>query len=456
MSFCRHHPATDGRWHCEDCELSFCDKCVHARHNQPIPACLHCGKQLEFRPTQSDVVPFWKRLNDFFLYPFQIGPMSVLGIAVLASILVPPGMFALGVSLFIVFLQFKYGFNVIASMAEGEFYAPSLGGTLFEGGYDLVYKQFAIVFLMLILPSIISTQISPLLGIPLGIFFLLVLPMSTIVLARERSLTAALNPVILVTSIYRIGWAYLLVYLYLLMMFGSSLTFGQLAYEYAGANAAQVITSASGYYFILVMYSLMGYMMYQYRHKLDLASASLETSVIPEPDREDPRVHVLLQQGEYERAMDLLANDWKSQKYPPTLIEKYVKIARFTGAWEHLRGSLSSILTELLKANSTVMMPRLLRDLYAVQPDFEIKNLQMAMQVAGAVRERGDSKLAVRLLQNQHKLTKHPEHQRKSLGLLADIMEQDLQKTDVAATLRKMAKSIKDPPARDRDGLSLI
>ena len=456
MSNCRHHPATNGPWYCEDCELQFCDRCVYARHNQPIPGCLHCGKQLEFRPTQSDVVPFWSRLNDFFLYPFQVGPMAVLGIAILASILVPPGFIAIGVSLFIVFLQFKYGFNVIAAMAEGEFQAPSLGETISGGGYDLVYKQFAIVFFMLILPGIVSTQLSPVLGVPLGIFFLLVLPMSTIVLARERSLSAALNPVILVTSVYRIGWAYLLVYLYLLIMFGSSLTFGELAYVYAGANAAQVITSASGYYFALVMYSLMGYMMYQYRHKLDAASTGLEMSVTPEPDREDPRVHVLLQQGDYQRAMDLLANDWKSKKYPPTLIEKYVKIARFTGAWDHLRESLSSILTELLKANSTVMIPRLLRDLIAAQPDFEIKNLQTAMQVAGAVRERGDSKLAVRLLQNQHKMTQHPEHQRKSLRLLADIMEQDLQKTDVAASLREMAKKIKDPPARDRDGLSLV
>ncbi len=109
-----------------------------------------------------------------------------------------------------------------------------------------------------------------------------------------------------------------------------------------------------------------------------------------------------------------------------------------------------------MKAKSTVMIPRLLRDLYAAQPDFEIKNLETAMQVAGAVRERGDSKLAVRVMQNQHKLTQHPEHQRKSLGLLADILEQDLQKTDVAATLREMAKNIKDPPARERDGLSLI
>ena len=33
------------------------------------------------------------------------------------------------------------------------------------------------------------------------------------------------------------------------MMFSCSLTFGQLAYEFAGMEAARVITSVSGYYF---------------------------------------------------------------------------------------------------------------------------------------------------------------------------------------------------------------
>jgi hypothetical protein len=240
------------------------------------------------------------------------------------------------------------------------------------------------------------------------------------------------------------------------MMFGCSIAFGQMAFDFAGGRAAQVITSASGYYFALVMYSLMGYMMYQYRHKLAIGSAGSEVSVAPEASGEDPRIHVLLQQGEYQRAMDLLSSDWKNHDYPPTMIEKYVKIARFSGAWEHLRGCLVSILAELLKAKSTVIMPRLLRDLLAVQPDLEIKNTTLALQVAGAVRERGDSKLAVRLLQNQHKLTKEPALQRESIGMLADILEVDLQKPEIAAKYRALRERIPARPASDGDGLTLV
>ena len=399
-------------------------------------------------------MPFWARLHDFFLYPFQVSPVALLALAIFVSVVLSPGWFAGIAGVFIVLLQIKYGFNVIAAMSEGEFEAPSLPATITEPGYSVVLKQFAMLAVMIITTSFVSVQLSPALGIPLGIFFVLVLPMSTIVLATEGSLRAALNPVILVTMVYRIGWPYLLVYLYLLMMFASSATFGQLAFEYFGAGAAQVITSASGYYFALVMYSLMGYMVYQYRHRLRVGSSIQDFSVGSDASAEDPRIHVLLQQGEYQRAMDLLVSDWKSRDYPPPQIEKYVKIARFCGAWDHVRGCLNPLLAQLLKANSTSMMPRLLRDLLAVQKDFEITNTALALQVAGAVRERGDSKLAARLLWNQHRLTKDAALQRESIGMLTEIVEADLQQPEIAAKCRAIREKLLNPSAPD-GGLSL-
>ena len=454
MSYCRHHPATNSRWHCTECELSFCDRCTYAPRAGTRPACLHCGEQLEFQPEGSDVVPFWQCLNVFFLYPFQLGPMALLGIAVFSGLLLSGGLLTGLLSIFVALLQIKYGFNVIAEMSEGEFRAPSLIQTITESGYSIVFKQFGVVMVMVALTGFVTVQLSPLLGIPLAIFFVLVLPMSTIVLANEHSLRAALDPIILAKTIYGIGWPYMLVYLYLLMMASSSAAFGSLAYQFFGLGVAQVITSASGYYFTLVMYALMGYMTYQYRHKLHFGMTTEDLSFTPDPNAEDPRVHVSLQQGEYRRAMDLLAGDWKEHRHPATAIDKYVKIARFSGAWDHVKKSLTSLLAELLKADSTQMIPRLLRDLLADDPEFEIGNPSLAVKVAGAVRERGDSKLAARLLMNQHKLTKDPEMQRRSIGALADILD-DLKKPEVAAHYRALRDKIKVRPEPGSDGLTL-
>jgi hypothetical protein len=410
---------------------------------------------LAFETAHGDAVPFWARLHDFFAYPFQIGPIALLGLAILVSFVFSPGLLAALAGIFIMLLQIKYGFNVIAAMSDGEFEAPSLPATITEPGYSVVIKQFAILAFMFITTAAVGAKLSPALGIPLGIFFVLVLPMSTIVLATQRSLRAALNPVILVTLIYRIGWPYLLVYLYLLMMFSCSITFGQLAFNYAGIEAAQIITSVSGYYFTLVMYSLMGYMVFQYRHRLQFGSSIDEFLVAPDPSGEDPRVHVLLQGGEYQQALDVLVNNWKGHDYPPTLIEKYIKVVRYCGAWEHLRRNLAPLLGALLKADRTSMIPRLLRDLLAAQPDFEITDTALALKVAGAVRERNDSKLAARLLWNQHKHTKDKALQKASIELLTEIVESDLQQPEIAAKCRALREKILNPPASNDGGLSL-
>ena len=456
MSYCRHHPATLSRWNCAECELTFCDQCIYVQKAHSQPGCLHCTDPLEFQPSSGDVVPFWSRLNDFFAYPFQTGPIALFGLSVAISMFLSTGFFGILAALFITLLQIKYGFNVIAGMSEGEFQAPSLPATITESNYNIVFKQFGVVVVMFFVTFQVGSTFGSILAVPLAVFFFLALPMSMIILATERSLRAALNPVTLATSIYRIGWPYLLVYLYLLMMISCSATFGQMTYEFAGVGAARAITSASGYYFALVMYSLMGYMAYQYRHRLPFGVGALELPDAPEASGEDPRIHVLLQQGNYSRALDLLASGWKSHPQQSVMIEKYVKIARFTEAWQHVRNNLPSLLVGLIKAERAQIVPALLRDLLTADPKFEIDDTMLALKVVDAVRERGDSKLAVRLLQNQHKLSKDPKLQRESIGKLADVLEDDLQRPDLAAKYRALRDKISSGPARDEGGLSLI
>ncbi|MEJ2330090.1 MAG: hypothetical protein P8Z33_09540 [Gammaproteobacteria bacterium] len=48
------------------------------------------------------------------MYPFQAGPIALLGLAIVVSYVLPPGLLAALAGIFIVLLQIKYGFNVIA------------------------------------------------------------------------------------------------------------------------------------------------------------------------------------------------------------------------------------------------------------------------------------------------------------------------------------------------------
>ncbi len=446
MNYCHHHPAKAGRWFCPGCQRTFCDLCVDAEKEVTRPLCLHCTGALEYRPTQADVVPFWQRLHDFFAFPFQSSPLAILALAVVVSLVGSGGLIFGLLSLLVALVQIKYGFNVIATLTEGRFQAPSLLATLTESGYSIVLKQFAILLFMGAATFGVMAALHPVVGLLLGVFFLLALPMSTIVLAMEESLPMALNPILLVTSMRRIGWPYLLAYLYLLLMFGCSGTFGRLMLEYAGESAAHVIVSASGYYFSLVMYSLMGYMIYQYRQELQLGPVRDDLAVSGSASGENPRIHVLLQQGDYPRVLDLLVNDWKTRPRPLPMLEKYVKVVRFTQDWLHLNKHLTALLQQLLKLDHMQLASALLRDLIKVDPATEIASTKLALDVARALRGHGDSELAARLVKNHHRMTQNAELRVQALELMAELLENDLGQPDVAAKYRALKEKIASTP----------
>lgn len=455
MNYCHYHPAKSGRWFCAGCQRTFCDLCVDAQQDRTRPICLRCAAPLEYRPTHADVVPFWQRLHDFFTFPFQPSPLIILGLAIGISLVESAGLIFALLSLFVALVQIKYGFNVIAALTEGRFQAPSLLATVTGSGYSVVIKQFVILGLMVAATIGVMVQVNPALGLLLGVFFLLALPMSTIVLAMEESMIMALNPVVLVVSMRRIGWPYLLAYLYLLLMFGCSATFGQLVLESMGEGAAQVIVSASGYYFALVMYSLMGYLIYQYRHELQLGPVREDLAVTGAASGENPRIRMLLQQGDYDRALDLLVNDWKTQPRPIPMLEKYIKVVRFAGAWAHLDKHLAALLQQLLKHDHPHLASALLRDLIKADANAEIKSTKLALDVAQALRSHGDSELAARLVKNHHKLTHDPELRGQALALMAEILETDLNQPAIAAKYRALKDKKPAPPSGSGLGLSL-
>ena len=99
-------------------------------------------------------------------------------------------------------------------------------------------------------------------------FFLLALPASMMVLARERSVLSAVNPIRLLIVMSSIGWPYLLLYFFLVILYGAPGYFfsGQGGDEPNGPfMAASMFVSG---YFSLVMCSMMGYCLFQFQEKL--------------------------------------------------------------------------------------------------------------------------------------------------------------------------------------------
>ena len=113
----------------------------------------------------------------------------------------------------------KYTYAVLQRTAEGNMQPPPLAEAFTGSGFDVAVLQL-IVFV--ILSALVSTG-AMLFG-PVGLVLTLVmvvlgLPASIMILAMERSVPSAVNPLQVASLISRIGWPYLVFYGYLLLMF---------------------------------------------------------------------------------------------------------------------------------------------------------------------------------------------------------------------------------------------
>ena len=112
------------------------------------------------------------------------------------------------------------------------------------------------------------TFASPALAVVTILFLMFALPASTMSLAINGSIGDALNPVTLATVMKRIGWPYLILYVFLLLVSaGSSATQLFLGTVAPVWLIVQLITFVSAY-FTVIMFNMMGYVVYQYHEDL--------------------------------------------------------------------------------------------------------------------------------------------------------------------------------------------
>lgn len=215
------------------------------------------------------ITPFWSRLPRFFLYPLLPPALFVCaGYAILHSWLSQTGMMGWMFSVVVKLVLLKYGYEVLSHTANGYLRAPFSTSIMLDG-HELPFKQAAV----LIVCYQIASQLGRSVGFEAVLLFVtllwLVLPASVIVLAVTRRLLDALNPVLLISLIRRLGWAYAGLYglLYCLQMAWQNALGWVYSHPYSLAHSW--LADGINAYYLLAMFHLMGYVIYQYHEALD-------------------------------------------------------------------------------------------------------------------------------------------------------------------------------------------
>ncbi len=339
---CTLHPSKSAHFQCNRCSSAFCGKCIVKR---AVPEdfgvtvnayiCPFCDVEADQLGVGNLLAPFWTRMPKFFLYPVQTAPLVI---ALALSLLT--GFFSTSklVALFSFIVSTKYAYAILINTAQGDLRAPAPGFELFNSDIGQVFKQYAVFFTL----AFIAMQLFRYTG-PLGAFFfipiaLILLPAMLMLLVATNSVIVAMNPMIVVPMVFRIGWRYLLMLLFLGLLPAGPLALLSLLPKTIPWGITAFLSAFLQHYYTFISYNLMGYVLLQYHEEIgyDVDYEHFTACSVPKDEQgpQDPvlvrrhQVDILIRSGRHETALKLLQEDLKENQDDLVLSGKYLDLLR--------------------------------------------------------------------------------------------------------------------------------
>ena len=340
--------------------------------------------------------PFWNRIPQFFVYGLRPLPLLLtLGLAFVTYVFT--NIFVL---IFVYAMMVKYCLVVLDHSAEGRLQPPPLDSEVLLQNYNPVAKQVAIFilfgFIIISMGSINGTL--ALLTLILG---LLMLPASVMVLATTESLTQAMNPLLLARMIGRIGWSYLGLYGLLLIV---SMAEGNLQGFLATRIPKSVLLptiNAVNLYFSVMMFHMMGYVLYQHHDSLGFSVAKDEGDDDPISDRLG-RFRTFMEENKPQAAKAELESLLAETPDEPALQEKYCTMLKLHGTAEEKQRFAGRYLSSLFSQGRHKDAARVYVDCVTKKEGFALADPQHYLPLMRMLCDMGKPREAVLLTGNCH------------------------------------------------------
>jgi len=353
---CKYHTSTPARWTCHRCRISFCPSCVAESGSGHAPDCPVCKRQLQSLGSENLVTPFWSRLREFFIYPGHPGPLLLL-VALTAVIFligqVPAAwsvtfdiaIWRIELIYFFLFpfivLFLNYAYNVLNDTAHGHLKPVEVTAERLFANSTIVFE----LLLLILFLKLFEVAARNLLHEPgyhaASVFTSLVTPAIIMVLAIDKQFLNAINPIAVMSVIARIGMPYFImsVLFYLLGIAQDYLMDILLKYiDQAYSLAAYAFVTM---YFYLIMFNMMGYILYQHHGVLgfgidvemhDQEDESQFDTVNVSPEMRG--VEILIHEGKTDQALKELQEMVKKNPSNTDARERILKLSRLVGNTE--------------------------------------------------------------------------------------------------------------------------
>ena len=414
--FCMYHPTRTAHWHCPHCRCHFCPECVVERdkggysRNEKVHFCPKCNGPVTWVGIANIIDPFWQRLPKIFAYPASAGPMILMTIIAFLSIVIDfQGITGLMARFVVWGVMLKYAFAALKQTAAGRLIPPAVSSKVLMDDFGEVAKQFGIIFLILFSTELVARTISPFLGISLRFLMFVSLPAMTILLLSTENFAVAVNPVYFVSLMFRIGWGYWIMCLFLLLLMGAPAVVMQMLFDMLPRKLTDFITAFAQNYYILVMYHLMGYVVLQYHEAIGYKvvhdefedpSENVEPFLPLDPEeRLLQEVTRMVQAGNMGKAVTAIA-EYKDINHTITnlmLAERFYGLLKIARQTEELVRFAPVYLDMLVKDNQKTKGVAVYNQAREIDPDFTPSSTVL-MKMAGWLGDGGKPESSIRLL----------------------------------------------------------
>jgi tetratricopeptide (TPR) repeat protein len=298
----------------------------------------------------------------------------------------------------------SYCFACLKQTATGNFEAPDIA-TAYEGGLDLLARLLAIFVVTIGFVGLVFTYLSPLLGFLVGIIAMVFMPATVILFGFTNKLSEALNPLKQFRLITAIGVPYGLILVFIFIMFISVGVINELIGLQLSIVSITLQSAVSNYYSV-VMFHIMGYMIFQYQEELGFSARANHGDAHKFREHSEKTKHlidILVKEGEFNRAIKELKQAIKKYPADPHFVKQYFEFLHASKNTSAIAEFGNYYLAYLVRHQANHSLNPVYKRILQIQPDFQADKAEIRYPLAQELYQTGDLKTAVKVLKNLHR-----------------------------------------------------
>lgn len=394
-------------------------------------------------PAAAAIQPFWERLPSFFLLPASVDKVLTLLLLSAGSLLafvlpVPMALSFVIVEIVIWLTALRQAFRTMDLMAHGYVDAEAQANQILEdpSRVNLPWKMIGLLICCGLAIGVIES-ISSFLGTLASLFVSAAIPAILMQLCASNSFSESLSPARWWHFMSRIGLPYAVLFLFVFMLGNGAPQALALLTPLLGGVMTLPIINFVFLYFNLIVFALLGYVMYQYHEPLELA-VDVEPEA-PEAAREptiDERVAAHLAAGETAAAVELAEGIVRMEPENLAAYERLHKLLGATGLADKLRQHNKRFFALALRQGRAPRALQLYRELVAAGETMSLAAADV-LPLARAADKSHDTPLAIELVRGFDK--RFPGHAEipEVYFFSAQLASERLRKDDLARGLLK-------------------